>query len=222
MLADLVAAHLDTAALHRLIEDGPVPGLPALVTSLATRLRSAPWISPPWPSNLNITPHEEWWRQCVKPLLQSLSIREPLPMLKSGDYSAFRRNFPSLPVPDYLREHVPSNLVSVGDLSGILREIEFDDSRQQVGLQIADALTNCVRRALIGNVQADGWRHVRKLMIRRRGGAVKFISMGSGGPIRERPYGLVAKMLAEGHRSMLTERRRRSSGAPWSRGAGRA
>jgi adenosylcobyric acid synthase len=34
LLADLVAAHLDTAALSRLIEDGPVPGLPALVTSL--------------------------------------------------------------------------------------------------------------------------------------------------------------------------------------------
>ncbi len=47
MLADLVAAHLDTAALSRLIEDGPAPGLPTLVTSLATRLRSAPWISPP-------------------------------------------------------------------------------------------------------------------------------------------------------------------------------
>jgi len=37
VLADLVAAHLDTAALSRLIEDGPVPGLPALVTSLTTR-----------------------------------------------------------------------------------------------------------------------------------------------------------------------------------------
>jgi adenosylcobyric acid synthase len=47
VLADLVTAHLDTAALSRLIEDGPVPGLPALVTSLTTRLRSAPWISPP-------------------------------------------------------------------------------------------------------------------------------------------------------------------------------
>jgi adenosylcobyric acid synthase len=34
VLADLVAAHLDTAALSRLIEGGPVPGLPALVTSL--------------------------------------------------------------------------------------------------------------------------------------------------------------------------------------------
>jgi len=34
LLGDLVAGHLDTAALTRLIEEGPVPGLPALVTSL--------------------------------------------------------------------------------------------------------------------------------------------------------------------------------------------
>jgi adenosylcobyric acid synthase len=35
VLADLVTAHLDTAALSRLIEGGPVPGLPALVASLS-------------------------------------------------------------------------------------------------------------------------------------------------------------------------------------------
>jgi adenosylcobyric acid synthase len=35
VLADLVTAHLDTAALSRLIEEGPVPGLPTLVTSLS-------------------------------------------------------------------------------------------------------------------------------------------------------------------------------------------
>ena len=35
VLADLVAAHLDTAALSRLIEDGPVSGLPTLVASLS-------------------------------------------------------------------------------------------------------------------------------------------------------------------------------------------
>jgi adenosylcobyric acid synthase len=34
LLGDLVAGHLDTAALSRLISGGPVPGLPALVTSL--------------------------------------------------------------------------------------------------------------------------------------------------------------------------------------------
>ena len=35
VLADLVAGHLDTAALSRLIEDGPVSGLPSLVSSLS-------------------------------------------------------------------------------------------------------------------------------------------------------------------------------------------
>jgi adenosylcobyric acid synthase len=34
VLGDLVAGHLDTAALSRLIEDGPPPGLPAVVSSL--------------------------------------------------------------------------------------------------------------------------------------------------------------------------------------------
>jgi len=34
VLGDLVAGHLDTAAVAQLIEDGPPPGLPALVTSL--------------------------------------------------------------------------------------------------------------------------------------------------------------------------------------------
>ena len=34
LLGDLVTGHLDTAALSRLISGGPVPGLPALVTSL--------------------------------------------------------------------------------------------------------------------------------------------------------------------------------------------
>jgi hypothetical protein len=34
VLGDLVAGHLDTAALSQLIENGPVPGLPVLTTSL--------------------------------------------------------------------------------------------------------------------------------------------------------------------------------------------
>jgi len=35
-------------------------------------------------SNLNITPHEDWWRVCVKPMLQSRSLRDPLIKLKGG------------------------------------------------------------------------------------------------------------------------------------------
>jgi hypothetical protein len=107
-------------------------------------------------SNLNVTPQEDWWRQCVKPMLQSQSLREPFAMLKGGDYSAYRRNFPSRGVPDYLRKHIPDNRL-VNDLSAVLgRGMEFANSQQHVGLQIADALTNCVRRVLKGNLEAAG------------------------------------------------------------------
>jgi hypothetical protein len=160
-------------------------------------------------SDHSITPHEDWWRLCVKPMLQSQSIQDPLTMLKGGDYSAFRRNFPSKGIPDYLREHIPCHERSTGDLGAVFgREMEFGDSRQHVGLQIADALTNCLRRALIGNIQPDGWRHVRKLMIYQRAGSVRFISMAVGGPVHERPYALVATQLARGERSMIHEVRR--------------
>jgi hypothetical protein len=44
----------------------------------------------------------------------------------------------------------------VRDLGAILgKKMEFADSRKQVGLQIADALTTCVRRALILKTVAD-------------------------------------------------------------------
>ncbi len=166
--------------------------------------------------DVRITPQEDWWRVCVKPLLQSRSIREPLIMLKGGDYSAFRRSFPSKVMPEHLREHLPSHARTGTDFGAVLgREMEFGDSRQHVGLQIADALTNCVRRALVGNIQADGWRHVRKLMIRHRDGSVKFITMGDGGSC-EGPYALIAKQLGRGERSMVTEGRggRRDARAP--------
>ena len=41
-LGDLIAGHLDTAALIRLISGGPVPGLPTLATSLNPALDSSP------------------------------------------------------------------------------------------------------------------------------------------------------------------------------------
>jgi len=69
-----------------------------------------------------VTKDEDWWRVCVKPLLQARSIRQPTAMLKGGDYSAFRRNFPSVPVPDYLRDHLPSDGQTPNNLSAVFRD----------------------------------------------------------------------------------------------------
>lgn len=161
-------------------------------------------------NDVRITPQEDWWRVCVKPMLQSRSLREPMAMLKGGNYSAFRRNFPSKPTPDYLKEHGFGKERFGNDLGAVFgREMAFADSRDHVGLQIVDALTNCVRRALVGNIQAEGWQPLRKLMIRHREGSVKFITMGAGGSVAERPYSPVAHLLVKGERGMVTSGSRR-------------
>jgi hypothetical protein len=157
----------------------------------------------------NVTRYEEWWRECVKPMLQSYSIRHPMAFLKGGDYSAYFRNFPRVEAPDYLKG-VVEDAEPMCDLKAVFdRDMEFGSSNEHVGLQIADVLTNGIRRALSNRLQEKGWAPIRKLMVNQKKGAVRFISLAAGGAIRERPYAAVALSLARGGgRSMLTERRR--------------
>jgi len=155
----------------------------------------------------SITPQEDWWRVCVKPQLHAQSLRRPIVMLKNGNYSAFRRNFPRKPVPDFLQKHLRPGKRFAGDLADVFgREMEFADSREQVGLQIVDALTNCVRRALSGRLQREGWAKIRNLMIGHRDGSLRIISLVDGDSIRNRPYYSVALELSEGRRRMLLPR----------------
>ena len=140
----------------------------------------------------SVTPQENLWRQ--------------------GDYSAYRRSFPKMPLPDYLSELVPPTTRRrfAGDLGAVFgRDMKFANSREHVGLQIADILTNCVRRALIGNLEREGWMHIRNLMIRRRDGSLNFITLGEEeDSVSNKPYGSVGLELADGRRSLLIARRR--------------
>jgi len=100
---------------------------------------------------------------CVKPILQSHSLRNPMAFLKGGDYRAFFRKFPRQDAPDYLK-HLVKGAEPMCDLKGVFdREMEFGSSRDHVGLQIADVLANGIRRALGGRLQRAGWEPIRKL-----------------------------------------------------------
>lgn len=158
----------------------------------------------------NITRYEEWWRINVKPMLQSRSLREPLAMLKGADCSAYRRSFPSMPVPDYLRDHVRNPQELVSDLTAVFdREMTFGNSLDHVGLQLADILTNGIRRALTGRLRREGWQPIRKLMINHKKGAVRFITLGSSSAIEDQQFASVGLQLARGGRSMILERAKR-------------
>lgn len=114
-----------------------------------------------------ITNYEEWWKTNVMPLVQSRSEREPLTHLQGGDYSAFQRKFPYVPIPEHLQPTAPSGCSSRAiNVSAIFgRAMEFATSETYLGLQIADVLTNALRRGLSGRLQKEGWEPLKKLMI---------------------------------------------------------
>src|SRR5690348_7820565 len=54
-----------------------------------------------------LTDWESWWSLVVLPVLQSRSLKQPLPMLNVGDYSPFERF--RMEIPEYMKPHIPPN-----------------------------------------------------------------------------------------------------------------
>jgi hypothetical protein len=158
-----------------------------------------------------LTAGEDWWKECVKPLLQSHSFRDPLVMLRGGDYSAYYRNFPPVKTPDYLADMVKDPAQRMTNLKLIFeKDVAFAKSDDCIGLQIADVLTNALRRGLSGRMQPEGWAKLSKLTIHSRAGSIRLISLGEGEDTIARSYGSVLNRLNAGGRSMLVERRQKS------------
>lgn len=150
------------------------------------------------------TNSEQWWQSCVKPFLQSHSIRRPMAMLKGGNYSVFYQSFPPMPTPEYLKHLIRD--AETNDLKAVLdRHMHFAQSHEHSGLQIVDVLTNAVRRALSGRLQSTGWLPITKLMIRKSGGSVNFIGLGHGRTSLSGSCYQVARKLTRGRRSMIPD-----------------
>lgn len=104
--------------------------------------------------NSDITEYEAAYSQVLGPFMQSRSIREPMIHLVEGDYSAFDRfRFPPGEEPTYLEDHYGIEMEEGRDRSlnigQVLREdLEFVDSRADVGVQVADLLASGLRRCL--------------------------------------------------------------------------
>ena len=86
-------------------------------------------------------------------ILQSVYLRDPLPMLKGADYSAFSRfEYPDGKAPTHLGAFYGIDTkgmdlsLNIGQI--IQEDIKFVDSRKSPGIQVADLLAAGVRRAL--------------------------------------------------------------------------
>ena len=118
--------------------------------------------------------------------LQSRSCREPIVHVRQGDYSAFDKCFRTAQQPPpHLASRVatggiPWQSVDLGDV--FRRHLEFADSTESLGLQLADICANAIARAARGNLRREAWIHIGPLLFRRSAGAVLAFVPGAGLP----------------------------------------
>lgn len=72
------------------------------------------------------------------------------------------------------------------------------------GLELADIVTNCLRRSLVGNLREEGWLPLRDLMINRRDTTVRPVALHYKDKVVSQSYSTVLNQLSDGRRSMFT------------------
>jgi len=129
--------------------------------------------------NLNVTISEKVWKTLILPLAQSRFFDEPLIMITEGDYSHFFRNRKSGDIPDYLPQHIknkdPNNFC---ELNSVFSDIKFKDSRNNLGVQLADILITSIRRSMNGNLQKKAWKNFGDIIVMGRKQSITLLSVG--------------------------------------------
>jgi hypothetical protein len=151
-----------------------------------------------------VTDWEDWWSKVVKPMTQSRSFREPFPQLEDGDYSHFSAR--EIAMSDYWVREFPRLQGETGlALAPIFDEIVFSPDPLP-GLEVADVLTNAVRRALTGHVGPRGWPGISRTMIHRREPTyVHMVGFGAERRVCDPTTAAALRQLGRGGRSMLRD-----------------
>lgn len=187
---DLIARTLDHASLY-------------FVQRAPEELAAFHWVMDAKERANPVTPWEEWWTTCVKPILQSRSARQPIQMLEGADYSHFDRFMTEWQSWAFPGKAPPADSKAV-DLTKVLTESFVFSDQALPGLELVDILTNALRRCLVGNLAEPGWRNLPRLMIHRPQTYMNLIALEDIGMDREVPYARQVRAFMRDGRSMLT------------------
>lgn len=142
-----------------------------------------------------LTQMEETWSTLILPISERRFAEEPLVGILEEDYSYFdsRYSFNRTTIePDGLRHLQWLRSVSGKGPLGederlgvnakllLTEQRAFEDSRDSLGLQLADMLATILRRALNGQLQYLGWKDFGGLLIRHHNPGTGFIQLGAG------------------------------------------
>jgi len=171
-----------------------------------------------------ITEMEETWRTLILPMGEADFAREPLACIEGEDYSHFEARYgftdatadrETLRHSEWVRTAYglpPTREGEVGiDAKKLLSEQQtFENSRDSIGLQLADMLAAILRRALNDRLRYSGWKDFGGLLVRHHEPGNGFIQLGPG---RDTPLlghaKRVCQVLHSRAKDMVAERLRR-------------
>lgn len=104
------------------------------------------------------TEFEKLWLEMLPAYLQMRTFKAPFVFLKESDYSFYSR-FQSNKTSGLEDDEGASNIKM------IMREsLKFIDSKDSIGIQLADIVANTIRRAFHGNLEISGFDNLGQLM----------------------------------------------------------
>jgi hypothetical protein len=168
-----------------------------------------------------LTRMEETWSTLVLPVTERRFAEEPLIGILEEDYSYFdtRYGFNRATIePDELRHLQWLRSVSGKELLGederlgvnakllLTQQRTFKDSRDSLGLQLADMLAAILRRSLNNQLQYPGWKDFGGLLVRHHNSGTGFIQLGAGPEMAMPSHARrVCKILDSKAKSMVAE-----------------
>ena len=142
-----------------------------------------------------ITQMEEAWSTLILPLSESAFAREPLICIAEADYSHFdaRYGFTEATADPEMVRHMhwlnsvfgklpkPKGTANIDAKRLLTEQQTFENSRDCLGLQLADMLASIRRRALHDRLQFPGWKDFGGLLVRHQNLGDGFIQLGGAG-----------------------------------------
>jgi hypothetical protein len=141
------------------------------------------------PKDREMTQMEEMWTTYILPMGESHFAKKPMVVLKEADYSYFDAHYATATDDEETKRHLEwMEQVYGPKLAGrrIVNNAKlllsgnrtFPDSRDSLGIQLADMLATILRRALNDRLGYAGWKHYGKLIVEKRRGESRFLQLG--------------------------------------------
>jgi hypothetical protein len=167
---DVVDRLIRTAPLYYVQRDPRELGIFSWVVDRKGRLR---------------TPLEELWQELILPILQTQSATDPIPMLAGADYSHFSPFEMRRPGATGGDEAPGPRDDTVVDSRALFKnQLRFEDSRNELGLELVDIAISALARALNGSLAEEGWRDLGTLMIYQEPQSLRFVHF-SADPVEQ-------------------------------------